>query len=651
APVNPGFPAFTYQWQESDDNGVADPWSDVAGATGLSFTPPSITGTTDMYYRLKTTCSGTGQSAYSDVHTVTIPLGVALPVSNDFTGFTGGNLSTVFPGWEEKTGDGPLTGTTSNWTDSNDLSLPTAKVNLYTDDRKEWIISPTVHIDSISRVRFKAAITNYNSGSADSDGMQGTDDKVQVMISSDACGETTWTTIYTFDASTTVNLTNVLTDYEIEIPLQYISENIRIGFKATDGPTDDSPDYDFHITNVVIENIPPPTLSTTQVDILCNGDTGSATVVVEGGALPLSYSWSPSGGTSDTATGLVAGTYTITVTDAINRTATDTVTITEPAVLESNISVTNITCNGTNDGSITIAPTGGVAPYTYLWNTNDTGTALTNLSPGIYSVTITDANGCTLVEDVTITEPNILEATGTQTNVSSYQGNDGEAVVTVTGGTTPYTYAWSPSGGTGDTASNLTVGTYTVLVTDANGCTTTKVFTITQPIPLMFQSVSQTNVKCNGGSDGTATVSVIGDNTPYTYLWTPTGGTNETATGLSAGTYNVEVTDSAGSTINQSFTITEPGVIVATISNKKDVLCNGAKNGSATVTVTGGTAPFTYVWSNGTTTTNATVNNLDVGTYTVMITDANGCSSTTPATVTITQPAAIVINSTNTTNV
>src|SRR5690606_24729662 len=162
APVNPGFPAFTYQWQESDDNGVADPWSDVAGATGLSFTPPSITGTTDMYYRLKTTCSGTGQSAYSDVHTVTIPLGVALPVSNDFTGFTGGNLSTVFPGWEEKTGDGPLTGTTSNWTDSNDLSLPTAKVNLYTDDRKEWIISPTVHIDSISRVRFKAAITNYN---------------------------------------------------------------------------------------------------------------------------------------------------------------------------------------------------------------------------------------------------------------------------------------------------------------------------------------------------------------------------------------------------------------------------------------------------------------------------------------------------------
>src|SRR5690606_24633816 len=250
-----------------------------------------------------------------------------------------------------------------------------------------------------------------------------------------------------------------------------------------------------------------------------------------------------------------------------------------------------------------------------------------------------------------ITEPDVLDATGTQTDVSLYNGNDGEAVVTVTGGTSPYTYAWSPSGGTSDTASNLTAGTYTVVVTDANGCTTTKVFTITQPIPLMVQTASQTNVNCNGGSDGTASVSVIGGNAPYTYLWTPTGGTSETATGLSAGVYNVEITDSTSNTITESFTITEPGVIVATISNKKDVLCNGAKNGSATVTVTGGTAPFTYVWSNGTTTTNATLNNLDVGTYTVMITDANGCSSTTPATVTITQPAAIVINSANTTNV
>src|SRR5690606_4013712 len=133
------------------------------------------------------------------------------------------------------------------------------------------------------------------------------------------------------------------------------------------------------------------------------------------------------------------------------------------------------------------------------------------------------------------------------------------------------TYAWSPSGGTSDTASNLTAGTYTVVVTDANGCTTTKVFTITQPIPLMVQTASQTNVNCNGGSDGTASVSAIGGNAPYTYLCTATGGTSETATGGSAGVYNGDSAHSTSTTMTETFTIAGPGLIVPTISNTKGV--------------------------------------------------------------------------------
>src|SRR5690606_25049188 len=211
------------------------------------------------------------------------------------------------------------------------------------------------------------------------------------------------------------------------------------------------------IDDVYYEDTPPPTITdVNKTDVLCHGaNTGEISVEVEGGALPLTYDWTPAVSTTDSATDLAGGTYTVTVTDALNRTATETITITEPTAIVSNSTTTNITCNGANDGIITIAPTGGVAPYTYLWNTNDTGTALTGLSAGIYSVTITDASGCMVVEDITITEPDVLDATGTQTDVSLYNGNDGEAVVTVTGGTTPYTYAWSPSGGTSDTASNL----------------------------------------------------------------------------------------------------------------------------------------------------------------------------------------------------
>ncbi|SFO41026.1 SprB repeat-containing protein, partial [Paenimyroides ummariense] len=466
--ANSGFSGFVYQWQESDDNGVLDPWSDVTGATTLSYTPPPINGSTNKYYRLKTTCSSSGQVAYSTVHTVTIPPApnaatgmtftnvtdnavtvnwtngngdrrvllvnttnnfsslpvsgaayangtvlsggdilvwdgtaanttisglkcnttyyfrlyeykrcgsspnyaffpaahisgnittsaftptiVPMPATTNFTGFTGANLSTVFPGWEERVGDGPIAAAAgaSAWTSSSALSVPTAKVNLYTNTRNEWIISPIVNITSISRVRFKAAITNFASGAVDPDRMIGTDDKVQVMISSDACGGGPWVSLYTFDASTTVNLTNVLTEYEVVIPSQYINQNIRIGFKATDGPIDDAPDYDFHITDVFVENIPPPSLTVSKTDILCHGGTGSATITVTGGLAPFTYSWSPSGGTAATATGLAAGIYTVTVTDAANRTATANVTIDEPDALVSNMASTSITCNGAN---------------------------------------------------------------------------------------------------------------------------------------------------------------------------------------------------------------------------------------------------------------------------------------------------------------
>lgn len=195
--------------------------------------------------------------------TVNVP-GVAagLPVANDFTDFTGSNLGTAVPGWfeasistsagTEPTNANPA-GLTSDWVSNTNLGVKTAKINLYTNTRNSWIISPKIALTVNSRLKFKAAITNYNSGSADSDGMQGTDDKVNVLVSTD-CGAT-WTSLYVFEAANTTTLTNSLTDFTLPLT-DFVGQTIQIGFQGTDGPTDNSPDYDFHITNILVEETP-----------------------------------------------------------------------------------------------------------------------------------------------------------------------------------------------------------------------------------------------------------------------------------------------------------------------------------------------------------------------------------------------------------
>ena len=389
----------------------------------------------------------------------------------------------------------------------------------------------------------------------------------------------------------------------------------------------------------------PTALNTTagsKTDVSCNGGgNGTATVAPTGGTPSYTYSWAPSGGTAATATGLSAGTYTVTVTDANACTGTKSFTITQPTALNTTVgSKTDVSCNGGTNGTATVAPTGGTPAYTYSWApSGGTAATATGLAPGTYTVTVTDANACTGTKSFTINQPTALNTTaGSKTDVSCNGGANGTATVAPTGGTPAYTYSWAPSGGTAATATGLAPGTYTVTVTDANACTGTKSFTINQPTALNTTAGSKTDVSCNGGGNGTATVAPTGGTPAYTYSWAPSGGTAATATGLSAGTYTVTVTDANACTGTKSFTITQPTALNTTAGSKTDVSCNGGANGTATVAPTGGTPGYTYSWapSGGTA---ATATGLSAGTYTVTVTDANACTNT--KSFTITQPTAL----------
>ncbi|OUL61122.1 T9SS type A sorting domain-containing protein [Flavobacterium sp. AJR] len=398
-------------------------------------------------------------------------------------------------------------------------------------------------------------------------------------------------------------------------------------------------------TFTIIETGTPISIVPTQTNVSCNGGSnGSATATATGGSGTLTYSWSPSGGTAATASGLTAGAYTVTVTDANGCSKPQAFNIIQPSLIVTSGTQVNVSCNGGSNGSATVTATGGAGSYTYSWSPSG-GTAATasGLTAGAYTVTVTDANGCTKPQAFNIIQPSLIVTSGTQVNVSCNGGSNASATVTATGGAGSYTYSWSPSGGTAATASGLTAGAYTVTVTDANGCTKPQAFNIIEP-SLIVTSGTQVNVSCNGGSNGAATVTATGGTGTLGYVWSPSGGTAATASGLTAGTYTVRVTDANGCFKDQSFTIIEPTVI-STSGTHTDVSCNGGSNASATVTATGGAGSYTYSWSPSGGTA-ATASGLTAGTYTVTVTDENGCFK--DQSFTIIEPTAITTSGTHT---
>ena len=387
-----------------------------------------------------------------------------------------------------------------------------------------------------------------------------------------------------------------------------------------------------------------------QTNVLCFGDnTGTAIVTANGGSGILTYSWNTIPvQTSVTATGLTAGTYTVTITDANTCSTTKQVIITEPTFLSTTISAqTNVLCFGNNTGAATIAASGGKTPYTFSWDTSPiiTSATATGLAAGTYNVTVTDANSCTKVQQVIITQPlaTLSSSISNSNNVSCFGGSNRSATVSVTNGTLPYTYSWNTTPiQTLATATGLAIGNYMVTVTDFNGCTTTSPITISQPPAISTSISAQINVACSGTNTGSATIAPNGGTSPYTYSWDTTPiQTTSTGINLAMGTYNVTVTDANACSTIQQVIITEPNGIVTTITSQINVDCFEKSTGSATISVTGGTAPLTYSWDTATVNTTLTATGLVAGTYHLTVTDTKGCQKIQE--VIISEPSDILI--------
>lgn len=373
----------------------------------------------------------------------------------------------------------------------------------------------------------------------------------------------------------------------------------------------------------------PPVLDVTagSTPATCGSSDGTATATATGGVGPYSYTWWPFGGSSSTATGLIQGDYTVTVIDA--NLCTDTYLVTVGSVGGPNLTLvgaTGVSCFGSVDGQATVGASGGSGSYTFTWNPGALdGNVQTGLASGDYSVTVQDGAGCTDNMTVTITEPAEIQLSPANVNPATCGMSDGDVGVFVSGGTGPFTYAWTPNVGNTQVVNNVSSGLYNVVVTDANGCSASENIVVPDATGPTVNLVSSSDVSCFGMNDGQATVSASGGTAPYTYSWNPTGGSSAMATNLPGGDYQVLVNDANGCLGFVYVTITEPNEIIIN-TTVVDEDC-GMDNGGLFAFASGGAGGLTYLWSPGGQTSTSIVN-IPNGSYSVTVTDFDGCQAT-----------------------
>lgn len=396
------------------------------------------------------------------------------------------------------------------------------------------------------------------------------------------------------------------------------------------------------LQDIEITSPAPLLVDVSATDVPCSSEaSGEASASASGGIPPYDFAWTgPSGfvASGTDITGLIAGVYSVEVSDANGCVVIESVSISEPVEILASFAETPVTCEGDNDGAIDLTATGGTPPYAFVWSGpngfSSTDQNISGLAAGSYAVVITDANGCELSSSYLLTNPEPLLATGVVTDESCSSGGDGTVSIVVTGGSSPYSFAWiGPSGFSSDSQdiSGLPAGTYQLTLSDALGCSAIFSFIVNPPIVLTANFTTVDNV-CFGDANGAINSVPTSGNPPYTWLWIGPGGfisNSQNNTGLISGEYNLQLTDADGCQAFFTVNVLEaPQITISRVIT--GVSCFGGSNGAIAINVTGGTPGYTYQWSgpDGFSSTNEDISGLVAGAYEITVTDVNGCTRT-----------------------
>lgn len=360
--------------------------------------------------------------------------------------------------------------------------------------------------------------------------------------------------------------------------------------------------------------------------VTCFGaNNGTMQALTTGGFPPYFYNWN-NGANTQTVGNLSAGTYAVTAFDSHQCSATAVNTLTEPTPITIATTATNESAAGACDGLLVLTGGGGVQPYTINWSNGYTMPTINGLCSGTYTVTITDANGCTAASAGVVGSGsctnNTLVVSITSQDLSCTHPAD-TMVANVSGGTPPYTYVWTGSAFTYSTPAIVTthVGIYTVYISDSLGCVKTATDTLTST-GIVVSLAYTTPASCNGIAEGAAKINVTSGTPPYTFAWS-NGATADSIVNVAGGVYTVTITDAALCSVVYTVNVLQNNTNWSYYVYVSSTTTNCANNGTATAVVAGGTSPFSYLWSNNDTT--ATISNLAAGNYTLTVTDADGC--------------------------